>query len=132
MAICPYIKSKKSVDLTAMVLARKVDEQGLRTVGVLTKVDKAVDNIYEIKRLLAGVGCQSEGFGFIATKTRDFGENKRSVSIRDAFLREIEYFDNNQDLRLFSRQLGTSRLYEIIQAFVDRHVRSVAPTLIQK
>lgn len=103
--------SPANVDLAnsdALKLARSVDSQGRRTIGVLTKLDlmdagtNALDvltgRVYPLK------------LGFIGVVNRSQQDIMTEKSMRDALEAEVEFFRNHTAYRNISHKNGTKYL----------------------
>ncbi|EJU03783.1 hypothetical protein DACRYDRAFT_49126 [Dacryopinax primogenitus] len=122
--------SAANVDLAnsdALKLARSVDPQGRRTIGVLTKLDlmdagtNALDilngRIYPLK------------LGFIGVVNRSQQDINSERSMDDAQAHEKEFFQNHPAYRSISHRNGTRYLAKTLNHVLLNHIREKLPDM---
>jgi len=114
----------------ALKLARSVDKDGNRTLGVLTKVD-LMDKGTSAKKTLKNENVKLT-HGYVAVKNRSQADILDNVSVRDALRFEEEFFRNNEDLNEFRDLLGTKNLTEKLCYLLHDHILSCLPEIEQE
>ena len=71
-------------------MARELDPKGLRTLGVITKID-IMDRGTHPNRMLSGQGVPLR-LGYIGVKNRSQGDINENMNVKDAIEREKLYF----------------------------------------
>eukprot|EP00698_Gefionella_okellyi_P023713 TRINITY_DN8177_c0_g1_i1.p1 TRINITY_DN8177_c0_g1~~TRINITY_DN8177_c0_g1_i1.p1 ORF type:complete len:761 (-),score=225.90 TRINITY_DN8177_c0_g1_i1:40-2274(-) len=114
----------------ALRMAREVDPEGLRTVGVITKVDimdKGTDamdvltnRVYPLKLGYVGVVNRSQA---------DINSNK---AIRAALSAEQEFFSGSPVYRRIAGRMGTPYLTKTLNKILIHHIQRVLPELRNK
>lgn len=122
--------SPANVDLAnseSLKLARSVDPQGRRTIGVLTKLDlmDAGTNAFDI--LTGRVYPLKLGFiGVVGRSQRDIDSGK---SMADALDSESEFFRNNAAYRNIAHKNGTKYLTKTLNQVLMNHIRDKLPDM---
>ena len=111
----------------ALKLAREVDPEGERTIGVVTKIDlmdegtDALDllqgNIYPLKLGYYGVKCRSQ---------KQINDN---LSILDAIERERSFFSRHPIYSSYSEKLGIPYLTKSMNRILINHIKKCIPSL---
>lgn len=111
----------------ALQLAREVDPEGMRTLGVITKcdmmdegtdaVDMLMGKIYPLKKGYVGVVCRSQR----ATQDRR--------SIRDSLKDEEKFFRTHPSYRSIAHRCGTHFLSLTLNQILMYHIRDTLPAL---
>lgn len=111
----------------SLALAREVDPEGRRTIGVLTKLDlmdsgtDAVDvlsgRVYPLKQGHVGVVCRSQ---------KDVQADR---TIRDALAQEEAFFRGHPAYRGFAHRCGVPYLAKSLNQILMFHIREVLPEL---
>ncbi|KDQ19612.1 hypothetical protein BOTBODRAFT_28180 [Botryobasidium botryosum FD-172 SS1] len=122
--------SAANVDLAnsdSLKLARSVDPQGRRTIGVLTKLDlmdagtNAVDilsgRVYPLK------------LGFIGVVNRSQQDINAELDMTAALDRETEFFRNHAAYRNISHRNGTKFLAKTLNQVLMNHIRDKLPDM---
>ena len=122
--------SAANVDLAnseALKLARSVDPQGRRTIGVLTKLDlmdagtNALDiltgRIYPLK------------LGFIGVVNRSQADINNDKPLTDALDSESEFFRNHAAYRNIAHKNGTKYLARTLNQVLMNHIRDKLPDM---
>eukprot|EP00754_Rhynchopus_humris_P041805 Rhum_TRINITY_DN25347_c0_g1::Rhum_TRINITY_DN25347_c0_g1_i1::g.181910::m.181910/K17065/DNM1L; dynamin 1-like protein len=113
----------------SLQLARRVDPNGDRTIGVLTKLD-LMDRGTDCVDVLTGQVLKlKKGFiGLVNRSQHDIDNNKR---IADALIAEKEYFQSHKAYSKFAKQLGTTHLTHALSHNLLLHIRQCLPSLRQ-
>lgn len=121
--------SAANVDLAtsdALALAREVDPQGLRTVGVLTKFDLD-DAGNAISALLGDV--YPLRLGYTAVVCRSEAASQAGVTFEEALKAERDFFQRHTNLQPLQSQCGMPNLAQRLQYLLLNHIREALPTL---
>ena len=112
----------------AIKLAKSVDTEGKRTLGVVTKVDLAKNDV-KIMDKLRGVGNNvSLKLGFIAVKNK---MNDEKISVKQARANEKKYFLNSSQFYNVSREYwGTETLIDRISELQMARVEEFVPKMV--
>jgi len=134
-----------------VMMSKEVDPQGIRTIGVVTKLDLAEKGI--ARKLLTGTEQLNLKLGVVAVRNRTQEENERGVSFEVAREMEKQYFANHNELSEFNQQfdsssnsieekmslgatgglyLGTSNLAAVLTVIQEQRIRSTLPKIRQK
>lgn len=115
------------VNSESLKLARQVDPQGKRTIGILTKLDlmdhgtNALDilsgNVYPLK------------LGFIGVVNRSQQDILGDKSLQDALAAEREFFSNHSAYRNIAHRCGTSYLAKSLNQTLMSHIRERLPDI---
>lgn len=110
----------------SLKLARRVDESGERTLGVITKIDKADRDSEELKKLLSGELIHLQ-YGFIGVRNYCKEDTKEKRSIRD--VRDIEEGLLNELVPRLASENGTKYLQHKLSQLLMRHICKRLPSL---
>jgi GTP-binding protein EngB required for normal cell division len=112
----------------AIKLAKTVDPEGKRTLGVITKVDLAKNDV-KIMDKLRGIGNNINlKLGFIAVRNKT---NEESISIKQARANEKTYFLSSSQFFNVSREYwGTETLIDRISELQMARVEEFVPKMI--
>jgi len=114
----------------ALQLAREVDPQGNRTLGVLTKLD-IMDHGTDALDILLGKTIPLK-LGYIGVVNRSQQDIISKKSIREAISSESEFFANHPLYRSISSKCGISYLIETLNKILIKHIRECLPELKAK
>jgi len=117
---------------SAAMLARKVDPDGSRTIGVLTKPDSVAESeLYEWFPVLSGMKHKLQ-HGYFVTKQPGPDELSLNLSFDDARARETEYFSKapwrDLDTSLRNR-VGTQSLTKALSSLLSGLINQTLPKL---
>lgn len=108
-------------------LAREVDPEGSRTIGVLTKVD-LMDQGTDVTDILAGKVVPLR-LGYVPVINRGQQDINSKKSIKSALDFEAEYFQKNPAYRPYLRQCGTPYLAKRLNSILLNHIRTTLPDI---
>ncbi len=111
----------------ALQIAKVVDPQGLRTIGILTKLD-LMDQGTDCVPVLMGRVIPLR-FGFIGVVNRSQKNIEERLPIREAQAQEQAFFDGHPSYSNMSNRLGIPYLSKTLSVTLMRHVRSCLPSL---
>ncbi|KIK56979.1 hypothetical protein GYMLUDRAFT_1011831 [Collybiopsis luxurians FD-317 M1] len=122
--------SPANVDLAnseSLKLARSVDPQGRRTIGVLTKLD-LMDAGTNALDILTGRVYPLK-LGFIGVVNRSQQDINSSKSMSDALDSETEFFKNHPAYRNIAHKNGTKYLAQTLNKVLLNHIRDKLPDM---
>lgn len=108
-------------------LAREVDPEGNRTIGVLTKID-LMDQGTDVIDILAGRIIPLK-YGYIPVINRGQKDIANNKSIRSALQFEKEFFDGHPAYRAKSQYCGTPYLAKRLNMILLNHIRNTLPEI---
>lgn len=111
-------------------LARDVDPEGLRTIGVLTKVD-LMDQGTDVIDILAGRVIPLR-LGYVPVVNRGQRDIDQKKSINKALDSEREYFENHASYRSKAQYCGTPFLARKLNMILMHHIRNTLPEIKAK
>lgn len=111
-------------------LAREVDPEGLRTIGVLTKVD-LMDQGTDVIDILAGRVIPLR-LGYVPVVNRGQRDIESKKSIAKALSAEREYFENHASYRSKAQYCGTPFLARKLNMILMHHIRNTLPEIKAK
>ncbi|KAG5641963.1 hypothetical protein DXG03_003855 [Asterophora parasitica] len=122
--------SPANVDLAnseSLKLARSVDPQGRRTIGVLTKLDLMDAGTNALDILTGRVYPLKLGFiGVVNRSQQDINSDK---SMKDALDSETEFFRNHSAYRNIAHKNGTKYLAKTLNQVLMNHIRDKLPDM---
>lgn len=122
--------SAANVDLAtsdALALAREVDPQGQRTVGVLTKLDLAEEQSTAFEALAGEV--YPLRLGYTAVVCRNDKSSQAGMTFEDALKEEHDFFTRQQRFQPLLSQCGIPNLAQRLQFLLLNHIREALPSL---
>jgi len=108
-------------------LAREVDPEGARTIGVLTKVD-LMDAGTDVVDILAGRVIPLR-LGYVPVVNRGQKDIDSSRSIQSALEHERQFFDTHPSYRSKSQYCGTPFLARKLNMILMHHIRATLPDI---
>lgn len=114
----------------ALQMAREVDPQGLRTVGVITKID-LMDKGTDCMDVLLGKVYPLK-LGFIGVVNRSQADINKNKDIKSAQAGEAQFFNNHPLYRTIGNRLGTQFLSKQLNKILIHHIRDAIPELKMK
>jgi hypothetical protein len=120
----------------AIAIARQVDPEGRRTLGVLTKLD-LMDSGTDAAQLLEGregrgVVSEGSGLGYVGVVNRSQQDINQGKQLVDARQHEQRFFDNHAAYAHPApchTNTGTAQLVKRCTAILQQHIRAVLPSL---
>ncbi|KAF8455631.1 Dynamin central region-domain-containing protein [Terfezia claveryi] len=122
--------SPANVDLVnseALKLARQVDAQGKRTIGVLTKID-LMDHGTNALEILQGRVYPLK-LGFIGVVNRSQQDIQTNKSLQDALKSEQDFFRHHPAYRNMAHRCGTQFLAKSLNTILMHHIRERLPDI---
>lgn len=111
-------------------LAREVDPQGERTLGVLTKVD-IMDKGTDAMEVIQGKIIPLKK-GFVPIVNRSQEDINKGKSIVDALKNEKDFFANHEVYKPISEKCGTPYLAKKLNNILLHHIKETLPDLKNK
>lgn len=111
----------------ALKVAREVDPDGSRTIGVLTKLD-LMDKGTDASGILLGRHLPLQ-HGWIGLVNRSQADINTRKSIKDALTSEMEFFAHQPSYRNLTDRTGTAVLGERCSRLLTDHIKKTLPKL---
>ncbi|ORZ36725.1 Dynamin central region-domain-containing protein [Catenaria anguillulae PL171] len=111
-------------------LAREVDPEGLRTIGVLTKVD-LMDQGTDVVDILAGRVIPLR-LGYVPVVNRGQKDIDSRKSIASALEGERRFFENHLSYRSKAQYCGTPFLARKLNTILLHHIKNTLPEIKQR
>jgi len=115
----------------ALKIAREVDPTGIRTLGVLTKID-LMDRGTDAMAVLVGQGELALQHGFVGIVARSQEDIATGKPIRDALVAEKQFFASHPVYRSIASRLGTPFLARKLNALLMAQIQSSLPDIRNK
>jgi dynamin 1-like protein len=110
-----------------LALAREVDPKGVRTIGVLTKLDLAEETGGAVEALAGRVYPLQ--LGYIGIICRNEAASRKGVSFEDAIKSEEEFLSKSRIFRHLTHQCGVPHLAKRLHELLLRHIAEALPDL---
>ncbi|GAB9467414.1 hypothetical protein Gpo141_00004760 [Globisporangium polare] len=114
----------------ALKLAREIDPEGQRTIGVLTKID-LMDEGTDAMDMLQGRVIPLKR-GFVGVINRSQADINNKLAIRDSLGKEAQYFKNHPAYRGMATRMGTQYLSKTLNTILMHHIRDCLPEIKSK
>eukprot|EP00123_Amoebidium_parasiticum_P017676 comp23942_c3_seq1/m.42318 comp23942_c3_seq1/g.42318 ORF comp23942_c3_seq1/g.42318 comp23942_c3_seq1/m.42318 type:complete len:841 (-) comp23942_c3_seq1:1211-3733(-) len=111
----------------ALKLAKEVDPQGLRTIGVITKLD-LMDAGTDAREVLENKLLPLRR-GYIGVVNRSQKDIDGRKDIRAAMAAEKNFFMTHPAYKHMADKMGTSRLQQVLNQQLTNHIRDTLPEL---
>ncbi|KAK7207864.1 dynamin-1-like protein-like protein [Myxozyma melibiosi] len=111
-------------------LAREVDPEGTRTIGVLTKVD-LMDQGTDVVDILAGRVIPLR-LGYVPVINRGQRDIEQGKAITSALEHEREFFENHSSYRAKAQYCGTPFLARKLNMILMHHIKATLPDIKQR
>ncbi|KAI9023494.1 Dynamin central region-domain-containing protein [Phycomyces nitens] len=111
-------------------IAREVDPEGLRTIGVLTKVD-LMDQGTDVIDILAGRVIPLR-LGYVPVVNRGQRDIESKKAITKALDSERDFFENHSSYRSKAQYCGTPFLARKLNMILMHHIRNTLPEIKAK
>ncbi|KAK9456176.1 Dynamin central region-domain-containing protein [Dipodascopsis uninucleata] len=108
-------------------LAREVDPEGTRTIGVLTKVD-LMDQGTDVVDILAGRVIPLR-LGYVPVINRGQRDIEQNKAISSALEHEREFFENHPSYRAKAQYCGTPFLARKLNMILMHHIKATLPDI---
>jgi len=111
----------------AMKIAKEVDPQGMRTIGVITKLD-LMDQGTDAKEILEN-RLMPLRRGYIGVVNRSQKDIEGRKDIKAAMNAERKFFLSHNSYRHMADRMGTPHLQNVLNQQLTNHIRETLPTL---
>ena len=112
-------------------MARELDPKGIRTIGVITKID-IMDAGTNAKRMLEGKDVQLR-LGFIGIKNRSQQDIIERISVKAAIEKEQLYFSTHPVYSSMNQQvLGIFQLTSKLTKILFTHIKHSLPEIMKE
>ena len=112
-------------------MAREIDPRGLRTIGVITKID-IMDSGTNAKRMLTGADVPLR-LGFVGVKNRSQLDITSGMSVKDAIDKESMYFKQHPVYSSMNdNMLGTATLTSKLSKVLFTHIKHNLPEITKE
>ena len=111
----------------ALNVAREVDPDGERTIGVVTKID-LMDEGTDALELLSG-SIYPLKLGYFGVKCRSQKQIAERVSILEAIDKEREFFSRHPSYSAYSEKLGFPYMTKSLNRILMKHIQRCIPSL---
>ncbi|KAI9143608.1 dynamin-related protein [Paraphysoderma sedebokerense] len=115
------------VNSDSLKLAREVDPEGKRTIGVLTKID-LMDAGTNALDILTGRSYPLK-LGWVGVINRSQQDLQQHKPLDDARAKENEFFRTHPVYRCVAAKCGTSYLSKLLNSILMQHIRDKLPEL---
>ncbi|RHY12575.1 hypothetical protein DYB25_001390 [Aphanomyces astaci] len=111
----------------SLKMARAIDPEGLRTIGVLTKLD-LMDNGTDAMEMLQGRIIPLKK-GYVGIVNRSQADINNGVGIRDSVSKETTFFKAHPAYRGIASRMGTAFLSKSLNTILMHHIRDCLPDI---
>mmetsp|Transcript_75597 Transcript_75597/g.179652 ORF Transcript_75597/g.179652 Transcript_75597/m.179652 type:complete len:780 (+) Transcript_75597:76-2415(+) len=112
----------------ALQLARQVDPQGLRSIGVITKID-IMDQGTDASRMLRGEDVPLR-LGYVGVRMRSQQDIQDKKPVKDALKEEKAWFEDHRVYgKLPPGMVGTTSLTDKLTQILFKHIRRFLPEI---
>lgn len=141
--ISSYIKDPRTIILTvvpatvdistseAIKIAQEYDEKGIRTVGVLTKVD-LMDRGTNASQVLKNKSQVKLDLGIIAVKNRSKQDLDNHMSLNECRKEEKKFFEEHPVYKTMKNLCGSENLSELLSKILCKRIKEELPTIKQE
>jgi replication fork clamp-binding protein CrfC len=111
----------------SLKLAREVDPKGLRTIGVITKLDLMDQGTDAVDLLENKIFPLERGYvGVVNRSQKDIDEN---LDIKVAAELEMDFYENHPAYKHMSGRMGTKYLQKVLNKQLIEHIFKTLPSL---
>lgn len=114
----------------ALKMAREIDPEGKRTIGVLTKLDLMDDGTDAMDMLQGRVIPLKKGY--VGVINRSQADINSQLSIRDSLVKEQNFFKTHPAYRPVASKMGTQYLSKTLNTILMHHIRDCLPDIKSK
>ncbi|VWU52278.1 dynamin-like protein [Hepatocystis sp. ex Piliocolobus tephrosceles] len=126
LAVLPANADMSTSD--ALQIARKVDPKGLRTIGVITKID-LMDRGVDASKMLMNDEITLR-LGYTGVVNRSTADIKKGKSITESLKSELIFFQNHPIYKKLPPTLyGTASLTDKLTKVLLRHIKNILPDI---
>ncbi|OQR96387.1 dynamin-2 [Thraustotheca clavata] len=111
----------------SLKMARAIDPDGVRTIGVLTKLDLMDDGTDAMEMLQGRVIPLKKGY--VGVVNRSQADINNRVGIRESVAKETQFFKNHPSYRAIASRMGTQFLSKSLNTILMHHIRDCLPEI---
>lgn len=129
--LCVIAANADMTTSEGLQMARKVDKEGVRTIGVITKID-IMDRGTNAKRMIMGQEIPLR-LGYVGVRNRSQQEINENVQVDNALKQEREYFSNHEIYSTLPPGfLGTETLANKLTKILFTHIKHFLPEILRE
>lgn len=129
--LCVTPANQDMANSVGLKMARKLDKDGVRTIGVITKID-LMDEGTNAKDTLLNKHFKLN-LGYVGVKGRSQMDINKGLSVVQGIAKERDYFArHNVYCNLPNEYLGTESLITKLTTVMYSHIRRVMPSIVQE
>ncbi|RLN21652.1 hypothetical protein BBJ28_00005537 [Nothophytophthora sp. Chile5] len=114
----------------SLKMAREIDPEGQRTIGVLTKLDLMDDGTDAMEMLQGRVIPLKRGY--VGVVNRSQADINSALSIRESLTKEQTFFKTHPAYRAIASRMGTQYLSKTLNTILMHHIRDCLPDIKSK
>eukprot|EP00177_Eucheuma_denticulatum_P006498 GFKZ01011831.1.p1 GENE.GFKZ01011831.1~~GFKZ01011831.1.p1 ORF type:complete len:738 (-),score=90.86 GFKZ01011831.1:1065-3278(-) len=114
----------------ALQMARRVDPHGLRTLGVITKLDLMDEGTNALDMLHGRVIPLRKGY--VGVVNRSQADLERRATVADSRAAERAFFQSHPVYAPHAAKMGSQYLAELLSSILMEHIRTVLPSIRTK
>ncbi|MCQ2820592.1 MAG: dynamin family protein [archaeon] len=128
--LCVIAANSDIATSDGLKMAKEIDTQGVRTLGVLTKLD-IMDKGTDARKALMGEEIELR-LGYVGVKNRSKKDLMDKISMQEAFKREREFFQNHPAYKTMAPgYYGTNVLIQKLTKILFRMISQHLPNIIR-
>lgn len=129
LCLCPANTDLSTSE--SLLMAKKVDKAGIRTIGVITKID-IMDRGTNAKKIILGEEIPLR-LGYVAVKNRSQEDINNSVRVEKALQEEKEFFASHPVYSTMQQgHLGTEVLTQKLTHVMFNHIKGFLPEIMRE
>lgn len=114
----------------ALQMARRVDPHGLRTLGVITKLDLMDEGTNALDMLHGRIIPLRKGY--VGVVNRSQADLERRATVADSRAAERAFFQSHPVYAPHAAKMGSQYLAELLSSILMEHIRTVLPSIRTK
>ncbi|KAL8270948.1 hypothetical protein Esti_005103 [Eimeria stiedai] len=114
----------------SLKIARDADPEGIRTIGVVTKIDTMEDGV-DCADVLSGKLYPLRR-GFVGVVCRSLAQTREHLSPKAAQEEEARFFQNHPAYKSFGNRCGSRYLAKMLNQVLMQHIRDSLPELRER
>lgn len=129
--LCVTPANQDMANSVGLKMARKLDKDGVRTIGVITKID-LMDEGTNAKDTLLNKHFKLK-LGYVGVKGRSQADINRNLTVVQGIAKERDYFATHKVYCNLPKDiLGTESLITKLTTVMYSHIRRVMPSIVQE
>ncbi|KAL8448675.1 hypothetical protein Emed_003584 [Eimeria media] len=114
----------------SLKIARDADPEGIRTIGVVTKIDTMEDGV-DCADVLSGKLYPLRR-GFVGVVCRSLAQTREQLSPKAAQEEEARFFQNHPAYKCFANRCGSRYLAKMLNQVLMQHIKDSLPELRER